>query len=85
MSKVGKQAEGGRNRARAGWAGQGVRASWQEGAGGEGTLRAKRGSAPGCELPDGATQNTLICFYFIPLQSSINILLQKHNLNALNN
>ena len=42
MTKVGKQAEGGRNRAREGWAGQGVRASWQEEAGGEGgTLRAK--------------------------------------------
>ena len=42
MAKVGKQAGGGRNRARAGRAGQGVRTSWQEGVvGGEGTLRAK--------------------------------------------
>ena len=38
----GGQAGGrGREQGAGGWAGQGVRASWQEGAGGEGTLRAK--------------------------------------------
>ena len=33
MAKVGKQAGGGRNRAHSGVTGQGVRTSWQEGAG----------------------------------------------------
>ena len=41
VAKVDKQAVGGRNMARTGRAGQGVRARWQEGAGGEGSLRAK--------------------------------------------
>ena len=41
VAKAGKQAEGDRDRAWAGWAGQGVRASWQEEAGGEGTLQTK--------------------------------------------
>ena len=49
---------GDRNRARAGRAGQGVRASWQEGKVEKApTGKVKRDAAPGCELPDGAPQN----------------------------
>ena len=72
MTKVGKQAGGGRNRA-CGKAGR--RGRWRRHLL---TGKVKRDAAPGCELPDGAPQNKklkLICFYFIQLQLSINILL----------
>ena len=78
MAKVSKQAEGDRNRARAGWVGTG-RAGKLTGGGRwrrHPTEEVKRSAAPGCKLPDETRQNkNLIFFNFIQSQLSINFLL----------